>query len=413
MGRWTPNYVDNVLNTKVSALITGAINRAAVEKETTITYDEFVNELDTGDSFTTSLVDILVKELAERHTRPFQQNERQLIAPRTAERLLTLANQRLYRGERHGIRNHAGRRTYNLAEFMHLPTAEIDADEEDFANLMDVPSSAAEGAGFNNDLFDAYGSNGNSWPSVPRRVGTTPSPPLEDEPLWRTHGPLTGMVRHSTWEATPGTSSNSATSIARHSSIRRPPRRMVDFNDWTARRRSTIRDGNHGEGSDRNSPFSLGSGSDSPQTVRRFFPTLSRRSIRPSEYREEGRVHPSGDAADRERSPSVITRATESYSSSGSSGVMPEDRPLPRLRRRDVRLPEMFYTNRYSWPTSTSSSRPSEQMNNNAHSSLTRSPSLGPSELHYPLSPPTSRVALSEPVGYPTPGSIENEPTSV
>ena len=76
----TPNYVDNVLNTKVSALMfvivfpalcfcinvtctfsTGAINRAAVEKETTITYDEFVNELDTGDSFTTSLVDILVK----------------------------------------------------------------------------------------------------------------------------------------------------------------------------------------------------------------------------------------------------------------------------------------------------------------------------------------------------------------
>jgi len=45
---------------------------------------------------------------------------------------------------------------------MHLPTAEIDADEEDFANLMDVPSSAAEGAGFNNDHFDAYGSNGNS-----------------------------------------------------------------------------------------------------------------------------------------------------------------------------------------------------------------------------------------------------------
>lgn len=40
---------------------TGAINRAAVEKEATITYDEFVNELDTGDSFTTSLVDILVK----------------------------------------------------------------------------------------------------------------------------------------------------------------------------------------------------------------------------------------------------------------------------------------------------------------------------------------------------------------
>lgn len=40
---------------------TGAINRAAVEKEPTITYEDFVNELDTGDAFTTSLIDILVK----------------------------------------------------------------------------------------------------------------------------------------------------------------------------------------------------------------------------------------------------------------------------------------------------------------------------------------------------------------
>ncbi len=40
---------------------TGAINRAAVEKEPTITFDDFVKELDTGDAFTTSLIDILVK----------------------------------------------------------------------------------------------------------------------------------------------------------------------------------------------------------------------------------------------------------------------------------------------------------------------------------------------------------------
>lgn len=44
------------------ALRTGAIRRAAVEKDMSpITYECFVNELDTGDSFTTTLVDILVK----------------------------------------------------------------------------------------------------------------------------------------------------------------------------------------------------------------------------------------------------------------------------------------------------------------------------------------------------------------
>jgi hypothetical protein len=39
----------------------GAIRRMAVEKEPSISYESFVNELDTGDSFTLSLVDILVK----------------------------------------------------------------------------------------------------------------------------------------------------------------------------------------------------------------------------------------------------------------------------------------------------------------------------------------------------------------
>ena len=39
----------------------GAIRRASVEKEPSVSYENFVNELDTGDSFTASLIDILVK----------------------------------------------------------------------------------------------------------------------------------------------------------------------------------------------------------------------------------------------------------------------------------------------------------------------------------------------------------------
>jgi len=315
----------------------------------------------------------------------------------------------VYRGDRSGIyRNHAGRRTYNLAEFMHLPSAEVDIEEEDFINFLDVSSNATEGTGYNNDFFDAYGSSG--WPPVLRRFGTTPSPPLEDaSSMWRSHGTyVPGTVRNpSTWGATPGASGHLATSIARHPSIRRPARRMVDFNDWTTRRRSSTRDASHGEGSDGNSPLASGSG----EPFRRFFPAVSRRTIRPSEHREEERVHYPGVAMDRERSSSVITRATESHSSSGSSSGILDDRPLPR--RGGVHVLEPFRPNHYSWSAPTSSSRPSEQISTNAHPSLTRSPSLGPSEPAHPLSPPTSGVVLSEPNGYPTPGSIENEPTSV
>ena len=78
--RRTPNYVDEVLHAKVSNMVyvvvsvefvtsstfscfhsSGAIRRVAVEKEPSISYESFVDELDIGDSFTLSLVDILVK----------------------------------------------------------------------------------------------------------------------------------------------------------------------------------------------------------------------------------------------------------------------------------------------------------------------------------------------------------------
>lgn len=47
----------------VSNFSSGAIRRVAVERETTtsITYENFVTDLDTGDSFAASLIDILVK----------------------------------------------------------------------------------------------------------------------------------------------------------------------------------------------------------------------------------------------------------------------------------------------------------------------------------------------------------------
>ena len=46
----------------LSLVSTGALKRSKIEKsEPTITYEAFVEELDGGDSFTASLIDVLVK----------------------------------------------------------------------------------------------------------------------------------------------------------------------------------------------------------------------------------------------------------------------------------------------------------------------------------------------------------------
>src|SRR5882762_8885951 len=92
----------------MSKISAGALKRSKIEKvEPTITYEAFVEDLDGGDSFTTSLIELLVRvslsshryqpklrlvhqELAERRTR---QNtmDRRLIADHTAKSLRLLA----------------------------------------------------------------------------------------------------------------------------------------------------------------------------------------------------------------------------------------------------------------------------------------------------------------------------------
>ncbi|KAI0340740.1 hypothetical protein BDW22DRAFT_1333608, partial [Trametopsis cervina] len=92
------DYHDDVLRDKFKSMVNGAIKRAKLEKgEPNITYESFVTELDIGDSFTTSLVDILVKEIASRHTRldPFDRNH---ISEKTAKSLrLQAARPRIHR----------------------------------------------------------------------------------------------------------------------------------------------------------------------------------------------------------------------------------------------------------------------------------------------------------------------------
>ena len=76
----TVGYHDDVLGAKMKSLVyvcpqfvvslskltcnlsAGALKRSKIEKiEPTISYEAFVEELDGGDSFTTSLIDVLVK----------------------------------------------------------------------------------------------------------------------------------------------------------------------------------------------------------------------------------------------------------------------------------------------------------------------------------------------------------------
>jgi hypothetical protein len=289
---------------------------------------------------------------------------------------------------------------------------EIGEDEDDFGSLLDGTVGAAEGARFNNDLFEAYGSH--PWSPFARRTGNSPSPPLEDEPpTWR----IQSTDRSSAWAAVPPSSNAPATSLTRHPSIRRPTRsRFLDFNDWTSRRRSTIRDaiGNQNDGP---SSLSLGNDGESGLTVRRFFGTrrLARRP-NPSEDRdwgEEERSYPLGISVDHQWPPSSAALQADSLTSESlPDTVEGEDRPLPRLRRGGVRPPEVLLTQRYSGPTPRSSSRTIDPATRAA--STVVSPSPTPVDSVHPMSPGREDVVLAsaDPVGYPTPSSIDTEPSS-
>ncbi|KAF8655328.1 hypothetical protein AX16_003101 [Volvariella volvacea WC 439] len=82
----------------MKTLVSGAVKRLNLERNTepTISFERFVEDLDTGDSFTASIIEILVKEYADRCNRT-NPNERRLIADNTAQSLLNLAKRRTYR----------------------------------------------------------------------------------------------------------------------------------------------------------------------------------------------------------------------------------------------------------------------------------------------------------------------------
>ncbi|KAK0206861.1 hypothetical protein DFS33DRAFT_1317583 [Desarmillaria ectypa] len=361
MGKWTSDYCDDVLNTKIKSLVSGAIRRAMLEKEKmepTISYRDFVEDLEPGDSFTTSIIDIMVKELADRRNRQ-NLGDRKLIAERTAKSLRALSMDYKI------IRRRSVARRPMLSEYLTSPPARVvDMDDDDeFDHLLDPMSSTIEGVRINSNLYDAYGSD--SWndgwigsagaTTVVQHRSPTPTDVLSgSDPQTQSSPPAD--VRHNSMPSfAPITSSH--TSPSRVSSIRRPIRsRTVDFNDFTSRRRSTIRDSlrqslgilsegpesSHIADSREREPAWTSSSS----SARRFFPLPRRGRPRDSPPAEiidivEDRNEPRSAPPSSYWFPFPSPVTSRSPVSSPTTEIS-EERTLavPRLRRGGVRPPE-------------------------------------------------------------------------
>ncbi|KAF8806311.1 hypothetical protein BYT27DRAFT_6648718 [Phlegmacium glaucopus] len=409
MGKWTPNYVDEVLHAKISNMVSGAIRRVAVEKETSISYESFVNELDTGDSFTLSLVDILVKEVAHRRTRATL-GDRRLLAENTIKGLRTLANNNRSYPNRVSVRH--ARRTVNLTDYLAAPPNEMELDEDDELEIQD---SVLEGARVNSELYDAYDAFvTNPWPSSnARRITASPSPASEEWPLPQPLRSPTSTSRP--WPMPIASSTLPTSTLSRQASLRRAARsRMVDFNDFTHRRRSSNRDsvrepsrepsGTHPNATeDVTEPRDGSTSAWSRSHGRRFFPFSRTRQHETmwSEVSDSLSADASDESGHFMTEPMMPTlfdapTASDSYSRASPDAESRDDIPIraPRWRRRNMRAPELqSMLSRHASPiiiyepTGSSAMTPPARQDENQ-----------------PPAPPRE-----EPVAYPTPGSSENE----
>ncbi|KAI0776196.1 hypothetical protein BD413DRAFT_470222 [Trametes elegans] len=379
-----------------------------VEKDgPSISYETFVEELDEGDSFTTSLIDVLVKEMAERRTRP-NPVDRRLISERTAKSLrMQAAPLHIYRSGQSNLRNRPSRRSIPVLpprssySAFHDILSESDGDEE-YGNLIN-PSGTVEGARLNTDLYDAYFPSTYDLPgSLSRQTesgAVSPPSPLPTGPAepgyanWTSINPRPQSPPSTRSTLIFGSSSGPSSSLTRQSSIRRAHRsRTMDFNDFTSRRRSAMRsstaqedgprgDSLSGDNSGRPSLFGTRRPSESSFTADSIHPygllpwsTIRRRSVPSTSGSVAGNAgstsdtmaEPSGAASSNGGLSSshlwyTLTSTTTSTSepamagtaglpSGSASGENDEDRPqvvAPRLRRGGLRPPEALQPHQY------------------------------------------------------------------
>jgi hypothetical protein len=286
----------------------------------------------------------------------------------------------------------------------------MDLEEDDDEFDMQDNAAGIEGARVNSDLYDAFITN--PWPpSNARRVTASPSPAIEEWPV----PPLTDST--STWSM-PATSSTLPTSTyGQQTSLRRAARsRMVDFSDFTHRRRSSNRDAVR-----ELSRNSLGTHPDTAESVteprdgpivtwnrshgRRFFPFSRTRQHETmwSEVSDSLSIDASDESGRHTNEPTMPTLFDAPTTSDSYSHSSPDAENIliraPRLRRRNMHVSE---------PQSVISHHTSPVI---VYVSHTGSPAATPPARQHENEqlPPSSN---DEHVAYPTPGSSEYETVS-
>ncbi|KAN0097057.1 hypothetical protein V8E55_001503 [Tylopilus felleus] len=397
MGKWTTEYYDDVLGAKMRTLVSGAIKRARLEKaEFMISYEAFVEDLDRGDSFTTSLIEVLVKEVAERRYRQHAA-DRGLIGDRTARSLRKLSSPASIYRERTIGRGPGVRRGVDLTEYLSQPPDELDMDEDDdelgpYGSFVPV----MEGSRLNPELYDAYRSQ-HSWSnsstpyflSFPHASISSAPPP--DPASDRVLPPLVDAsppARPSAWSSTGFLHST----LSRQPSIRRPVRnRMTDFSEFTATRRNSTRQLPHDEDQNARSEPTAANATDPPATstlgprsssaqVRRFFPFGRQRRFeiiptpRPATSVSDDWYFP----------PHSGWTANPSERLAGGEESSDDRSQAPRLRRGGLRAPESLLSR---------------------HSS----PPIGVPTIAFPTAEELQRVTAAAVAASPTPATVVTE----
>lgn len=264
MGKWMLRHHDEVLQSKFKNLVTGAIQRIKLEEgEPKITYEAFVEELDVGETFTTTLIEVLVKEMADRRTRA-NIRDRRFVSERAAKMLRSqISPHHIYHGRRQASRL-AARSSSNVV-YTDL-VAEL-TDEEEANDSHSLPPEGDfpyEGVRINSDLYEAYAppsytSTTSAYDILDSLHGFQPTTLATASPEVTEHRrsgdlsvnsprPASPALPSITYRTSPwvhgGTSH--ASSLTRQHSVRRPARsRTIDFNEFTDRRRSSLRQNQH------------------------------------------------------------------------------------------------------------------------------------------------------------------------
>jgi len=272
-------------------------------------------------------------------------------------------------------------------------------------------ATGMEGARVNSDLYDAFITN--PWPpSNARRATASPSSAFEEWP------PLPQPLRSPNLTSRPWPTSSALPTLAHTSahsqqaSLRRAARsRMVDFNDFTHRRRSSNRDAirelsREPPGTHPNTVESVTEPRDGPTVNRnrshgrRFLPfsrTRQHETMR-SEVSDSLSAGVSDETGGHMIEPIMPTFFDAPATSDSYSRTSPDAEDIliraPRLRRRNMHAPEphshqaspvIVYVSHTGSPAATP---PARQHENELLSSN------------------------EEPIAYPTPGSSENETVS-